>query len=157
VNIQNLASSEYYVSVWLYFPVGWQIPASHWYSIGVPFQGQDSPWLPTSAVHPSNYGGVNRVTTDYGTPPNLITLSSVENYLPPVGRWFKFELYVYMHPTQGKLKVWIDGKAMCDVSNLKTVNTVGQSMLATIAKIYGGEGVGTLRLWVDDLEIYGLP
>jgi hypothetical protein len=157
LNIQNLTSSEYYVSVWLYFPVGWQIPASHWYSMGCPFQGQSSPWLPISSVHPNNWGGVNSVDIDYDTPPNKRTIATVYDYLPPVGRWFKFEFYVYMHPTQGKLKVWIDGNAMCDISNLKTVNTVGQSMLATIAKIYGGDGTTTLRLFVDDLAIYGLP
>jgi hypothetical protein len=157
LDIQDLASSEYYVSVWLYFPVGWQIPASHWYSMGQPFQGQDSPWLPMSAVHPNNWGGVNSVDIDYNTPPNLVTLSHVAGYLPPVGRWFKFEFYVYMHPTQGKLKVWIDGNLMCDISNLQTVNSVGQPMLMMPAKIYGANGQGTWRLWVDDLAIYGLP
>jgi hypothetical protein len=156
-NIQNLVSpsTEYYVLEWLYLPVGWQIPATHWYSICGPFQGQSSPWLPVSEVHPNNWGGTNKIDLDYGGGPWTI-LDTVSG-LPPIGEWFKLAYYVKLSTTQGIIKIWINDIEILTATGIDTWGSVGRAMLATTAKIYGGNGVGTLRLWVDDLAIYGAP
>jgi len=155
-SIQNLVSpsTEYYVSEWLYLPVGWTIPSSHWYSICADLQALADPYLPRSEIILNNWDNINKI--DLGTVANGV----VDTYysLPPIGQWFKFAYYVKLSTTAGIIKVWINNEEILSASGIDTWGAVGRAMLTTVAKIYGGEGKGTLRLWVDDLSIYsGAP
>jgi hypothetical protein len=112
-------------------------------------------YLPITETHIWNNAD-HEVVQSWGTPGSAdpYTYLSIISGWPSIGQWFKYEFYVVLHPTDGILKVWIDGRLLADVSGLKTTGYVGQSMLATIAKIYSS-GALSYKLWVDDLEIYG--
>jgi hypothetical protein len=36
------------------------------------------------------------------------------------GRWYALELYVYMHPTKGRVRMWIDGELKAQATNVST-------------------------------------
>ena len=160
LHMERNVFSQYYVSVWLRFPSDWDVPSTGWYALAVPLQATSPDpqglYLPIAEIHTHKNGGIYDTSQEYGTGSSKITLNSLPNYRPPVGEWFKLEYYVYMHPTDGILRVWINDKLLADVNNLQTVNTTGQAILSTIAKIYFDPSITeTYQLWVDNLQIYG--
>jgi hypothetical protein len=150
--IQSFAGQQYYVSEWLYLPQSWAIPATHWYSICAPFQAERSPYLPVAEIDINNWS-TNQISLLYGGGP-WTTLNTTSG-LPPVGQWFKFSYYVKLSTTDGVVKVWVNDTEILSATGTDTWGETGTSMITTIAKIYGGDGQGTLRMWVDDLMIYG--
>jgi hypothetical protein len=39
------------------------------------------------------------------------------------GRWYALELYIYLHPTKGKVRMWIDGELKASAANLSTARS----------------------------------
>lgn len=153
-NIQNLAGQAYYISLWMYLPTGWNIPASHWYSLNAPLQGMDSPWLPAVEVHPNNWDNQLSIDLDSHISGGTWTTLDTVSGLPPIGEWFKFSYYVKLSTSQGIIRVWINDVEVLSASGVDTWGSVDRTMLTTVAKIYGPEGQGTWRFYVDDLSIY---
>ena len=76
-------------------------------------------------------------------------------FVPPAG-WFHMKVYVKRHPTDGIVKVWIDGALMFDVPHVRTMDR--EDFYADVAKLYGGDILPAKQLWVNTVEIYdGLP
>lgn len=155
INSQFGVITEYYVSAWLYLPPGWTV--SDWYSIGDPIAAQTGNWLPQSET--TIIGGTSPQTVEsWGTPGSSTDpyqyIASIPGF-PPINRWFKYEFYIKLDPTTGIIKVWIDGRVLCDVSGIRTINYAGQPMMVYPADIYHYSTTTAYQLWVDDLEIYG--
>lgn len=165
-NMETFVGPEFYVSLWLYRALDWVLPASGWYSTLCPFQSQIAvprprePSIGLATYEPSTelfLGRNDFLGVGLGMS-NWVEYLSYAFQALPKGRWVKFAWDVVLHPTQGKVKVWVDDVLICDASNVETTYYSGQPMKTTIAKIYGTEGVGTYRLWVDDLQIWtGIP
>jgi len=153
----NFGITEYYVSIWIFLPVGFTV--LDWYSIGDPIGGSTGDWLPQSETtilggSPPTYPLIIESWGTWGSSSDPYTIISSVSGFPPVGRWFKYEFYVKLDPTNGVIKVWIDGEVICDVSPIRTIDYIGQPMTMSIAKIYGSEADGK-KIWADDLKIYG--
>jgi hypothetical protein len=79
----------------------------------------------------------------------------------PIGRWFKFELYMLRHPTNGIYKCWVDGVKIFDLSGLDTTTTGGTeygnpygAYTIDCAKIYMQQDDPNAHwLFVDDVTI----
>jgi hypothetical protein len=172
VGLNSLVGQELFVSVWLYLPANWGLfdPNWNWYSIADPMFEQSSTYLPywvIFIVNPPSYniyiatrGLDGQLVTMAQTPPGSV-VRDPPAYPLPLGRWFNLQYYV-KHSSgsgvaDGAVKIWIDGKVVCELSNV--VTSGGDDWFTTPAKIYGSlvQSGMPYKIWVDDLEIYGLP
>jgi hypothetical protein len=160
VDLESLGIlNEYYVSVWLYLPVDWRLHTpGNWYEIVN--AGTNGPtFLPGVAVHLSQPD----ITKDIfdldldarGTDSVLRNYAHTSNYPLPRGRWFNLQYYVFLDPTNGIVKVWIDGTLVLHTEHIPTKN-LSESPKTTVGKIYYDtrDVFSPYRIWVDDLEIY---
>ena len=155
-DMETLVGEEYYVSLWYYFPSDWVVPASGWWSLGNPCAGQNDPWLPMVEVHPYDAGVFDRIALDSGGGP-WVTLDGWDG-LQPVGQWFKYAFYVKLDTINGEVRVWLNNEEILSANGIDTIGYFGNEILSTVAKIYGSEGIGTWRVWIDNLEIWdGIP
>ena len=163
MNLQNLGiTSEYFVSVWLYLPADWRLHAPkgewNWYELidasGTPV-GE-----PLTAVHIIQRDTtVDRFDLDFDWKDTLahnwITDKEILNYPLPRGRWFNVQYYVFLDPTHGIVRVWIDDTLLWDGRNIPTMNP-SESPVTTVGKIYFNQKdtFSSYKIWVDDLVIY---
>lgn len=159
-DMQNVVGDKLSVSEWLYLPadfgaqpsgVGW-----NWFELVVFFSEEpaNAPYMTLTlyqfdtgkqafdlAINEWDVNNVKHVHAYY------------KNYPLPLGRWFNVQFYLFRHPTNGILMVWLDGHVLCDESGLTT--KVAESYFTSVAKIYTVEGdKSPRRIWVDDLQIY---
>jgi hypothetical protein len=158
---QAMVGDDYTVSAWYYLPADW--------SLNVP--GIDWNWYALIALYSEyqdNYD--NYVELHIGQPDisrdqfNLSlfqrrsgngtqNIATVRNFPLPRGRWFHVQYYVKRHPTNGVIKVWIDGQLIFDESGLTT--KAQNDYYVTLAKIYHDpRDEVTHQVWVDDMAIY---
>lgn len=88
--------------------------------------------------------------SDWTRPPKGLVTYGAE-VSPPMDAWFQLDTYILRHPEQGKIKVWLDGKLIFDLDNVRTKND-GDEWFTKLADIDGSES--PLELWVDDVEIW---
>jgi hypothetical protein len=167
VDMEKLVGDELFVSCWFYLPPDWSLhspstdPYLNWYSLACLFQEQAPNYAPYAALHiyqPDitkpifNLGVFMRDVNQVAT-----RIVEISNFPLPRGRWFNVSYYVLRHPTNGIIKVWVDGTLICDKSGLCT--KVINEYFTTVAKIYynTADTFSPYRVWVDDLEIYGKP
>lgn len=77
----------------------------------------------------------------------------------PLGRWFKLESYIERHPTDGVLRIWVDGEPVFDLRNAQTKIDSEVTWIRPLM-IMGDcdETDYPLEVWYDGLEIWeGLP
>jgi hypothetical protein len=161
-----LLGNELFVSVWLYVPADWKLhlppPSWNWYEIANPIitgGGTVPPTLPCNQIHinqPDGSKDVFNLAFQTGTGSSKVTLKEIPNYSFHGGRWFNLQYYVFRDPTNGVLKVWIDGTLLLDAGNLWTKDPSITEWYTTIAKIYyeDTDTFSPYTLWVDDLSIY---
>ncbi len=165
LNVQNLAGDEIFVSVWLYLPSTWSlhVPGIDWNWCSLMEIYFDHPnYLPnaelvvyqpdiTKPVFDIAVGGrdINN---------NGFTLNRISNFPLPRGRWFNVQYYLLRHTTNGAIKVWVDGKLICDVTGIQTKAVGSTGYHISPGKIYHHpQETAGHRLYVDDLQIYGKP
>lgn len=68
----------------------------------------------------------------------------------PLDRWFQLDIYVYRHPTRGKIKIWLDGVLIFALENVRTKNDNG-NWFTKLADVDAEPA--PFELWVDDVEI----
>jgi hypothetical protein len=167
-HLENLVGDELFVSVWQYLPADWRLHCTscadwNWYSNVVPFQTGAPDWQPYLAIQisqPDITKDIFNLNFDYrgitGKLSTLRTLRETSDFPLPRGRWFNVQYYVYRHPTNGVLKVWIDGTLLFDANNISTKDPSTIDWLTTVGKIYYDmhDTFSPYRIWVDDLEIY---
>jgi hypothetical protein len=159
LDLENLVGDELFVSVWLYLPADWPIQGSSndwsWYSMAVPFMEGGPAWAPYSAIQirqepqfklAVNYRGVDQVES---------FLDTHVDFPLPRGRWFNVQWYVFRHPTDGILKIWVDGMLVTNRSGLQTKGST-EEWFTTVAKIYYNPNskYSRFKIWADDLEIW---
>jgi len=164
MNLQSLGiTNEYFVSVWLYLPADWQLHLPkgqfNWYEIADPSATGGPPYAPYTTVWINQKDGLVKIfDLEFGgrdAQQKYESFKTTTNYPLPLGRWFNLQYYVFRHPTNGIVKVWIDGTLLWDGDNIPTMNaSVAPKTIA--AKIYyePTDTYSPYRLWVDDLEIY---
>ncbi len=88
--------------------------------------------------------------SDWTKPPyGLLTYA---NETPaPLDRWFALDVYVRRDPVQGAIKVWLDGKLIFDVENVRTKNDT-DTWFTKLADI--DSEPAPFELFVDDVEIW---
>ncbi|MGA2462593.1 MAG: hypothetical protein ABSF82_14340 [Candidatus Bathyarchaeia archaeon] len=168
--LKELVGDEMFLSVWLYLPADWQTHGvgspNGWNSFEFfnPFWTAQSPYTrPYSAVD------VCQATSPSPSIPFVVAvtwndlndvqhpLGAYQNFPLPRGRWFQAQYYVLRDPTNGILKIWIDGTLVLDKSGLQTKATSSpEEWFTTPAKIYYNTQYDTFspyQIWVDDLEI----
>ena len=157
----TIAGNEYFVSVWLYLPADWRLHTpNNWYELANPSFTNGPTFRPYSAIHISQPDITKDVFNldldDRGTGNVLRNYAHVSNFALPRGRWFNLQYYVLLHPTNGTVKVWIDGALLFDINNLSTKSPSVAEWSTSIAKIYydTSDTFSPYRIWVDDLEIY---
>jgi hypothetical protein len=164
MNLQNLGiTNEYFVSTWLYLPADWQLHLPkgdwNWYEI-VQLSGTGGPtYLPYSAVHIIQRDStVATFDLDFDvrdTSGTLKTYKEIADYALPRGRWFNLQYYVFLDPTNGIVRVWIDDTLLWDGRNIPTKNP-SESPRTQVGGIYysNADTFSPYRIWVDDLQIY---
>jgi len=160
-NVQNLVGDEIFLSVWLYLPGDWGLhsPKDNWYELVNPFFTHEPTYLPYAAVHirqPDTTKSIFDLTLEVRNVNSYISYGAIHNYALPRGRWFNVQYYVYRDPTNGIVKVWIDGKMVFDVANIPTKDPSQPRWFVSLAKIYydTSDTFSPYRIWVDDLQIY---
>jgi hypothetical protein len=88
--------------------------------------------------------------SDWTRPPGGL-LTYAENTTVPLDRWFELEVYVLRHPTDGAVKVWLDGELIFDVENVRTKNDTDR-WVTKLADVDAQPA--PFELWVDDVEIW---
>jgi hypothetical protein len=160
IPLNEMVGDEIFVSVWLYLPADYQLhgPEPQWETLIVPYQAAGSPWQPSAAVHTTQtpLSSAFGLTVDYTAYDGSVgTISAYNNFPLPRGRWFQCQYYVKHSPTDGALKVWVDGILIIDKSGFATAHS-NEEWLTSIAKIYYNDRdtFSPYRIWVDDLQIY---
>ena len=152
---------EIFVSVWLYLPSDWMLysPTLRWYEIQNPFIENNPPnWVPKLHFHVSQTTlgeptfNVYLMSRDKDN--NISMLSHNSNFPLPRGRWFQVSYYLLRHPSEGVIKIWMDGELVCDKSDVVT-KEVTDDYSIVVAKIYHEtDDTTTHRIYVDDLELW---
>jgi hypothetical protein len=173
LGLNSLVGQEIFVSVCLYLPADWGLfdPGWNWYEIANPMFSYGPSYLPYWAVHivkPPSYcididtrGLDGQIVTMVETPLGSVVQDPQNPYPLPIGKWFNLQYYVLRSSgsgvADGAVKVWIDGKVVCDLSGVVTKG--GADWFTTVAKIYGSlvQSAMPYRIWVDNLSIYGAP
>jgi hypothetical protein len=174
LDLNSLVGSELFVSVWLYLPADWGLFSTdwNWYELAnpqtSPYAANYAPYWALHIVKPPLYcididmRDHNNVLHTMAETPLGSVVRDPPPYPLPRGRWFNLEYYVRRGSTRtstdGAVKVWIDGRIVCDFSNVQTGG--GENWGTCPADIYGSlvESAMPYRIWVDDLEIWdGLP
>jgi len=162
-NLEDLIGNELFVSVWLYLPADWRLHSAYdWYELANPFFTGGPTYLPYAALHilqPDITTDVFNLDFDVRDISGTIrTLGQIVNYPLPRGRWFNLEYFVFRHPTEGIVRVWIDGTLLFNVNHLSTEDPSITSWFTTPAKIYydPSDKFSPYRIWVDDLAIYNI-
>jgi hypothetical protein len=163
-NLQNLGiTDQYFVSEWLYLPGDWRLHLPmgrwNWYELSNPDGAAGPTFGPYTSIHiiqrdPTvdvfelNFDQVDTTGTQ-------TTLKVIPNYALPRGQWVNLQYYVFRHPTNGIVRVWIDGTLLWDGENIATKNPSIADWLTIPAKIYyeTSDTFSPYRIWVDDLEI----
>jgi hypothetical protein len=164
LNPQKLGiTNEYFVSVWLYLPADWRmhLPKGqfNWWEIANPSATEGVPWAPYTAIWINQADSTNdNFGLEFGgrdAANKFQSYKKISDYALPRGRWFNLQYYVFRHPTNGIVKVWIDGTLLWNASNIPTMNASVPPHI-TVAKIYydTSDTYSPYRLWVDDLQIY---
>lgn len=123
--------------------------------MAVPFMEGGPAWAPYSAIQirqepqfklAVNYRGVDQVES---------FLDTHVDFPLPRGRWFNVQWYVFRHPTDGILKIWVDGMLVTNRSGLQTKGST-EEWFTTVAKIYYNPNskYSRFKIWADDLEIW---
>lgn len=69
-------------------------------------------------------------------------------------RWYALELYVYYHPTNGILRMWIDGELKVEVLNINTARSTTDLMDFAYVMSYWNEGAPQDQVqYIDDIII----
>jgi hypothetical protein len=173
VGLDGLVGSKLFVSVWLYLPANWGLfdPGWNWYELANPMFTYGPTYLPYWSIHivkPPSYcididwrGLDSQGHLVLETPSGSVVQDPLNPYPLPRGRWFNLQYYVLRSSgsgvADGAVKVWIDGKVVCDLSGV--VTNGGADWFTTVAKIYGSfvQSAMPYKIWVDDLSIYGTP
>jgi len=173
LGLNSLVGQELFVSVWLYLPADWGLfdPGWNWYELANPMTAPYDPaYVPYSALHivkPPSYcidvdiRGLDGTMTQMLETPLGSVVRDPPAYPLPRGRWFNLEYYVLRSSARGvadgAVKVWIDGRVVCDLSGV--VTSGGGDWGTCPADIYGSfvQSAMPYRIWVDDLSIYGAP
>jgi hypothetical protein len=172
VSLNSLVGSKLFVSVWLYLPADWGLfaPSGNWYELANPMTSPYDPtYLPYWALHICNPPSFQISIDTRGLDGKLVGMASTPigsvvrdppAYPLPRGRWFNLEYYVLRSSARGvadgAVKVWIDGRVVCDLSGV--VTSGGGDWGTCPADIYSYTIVQAdmpYKLWVDDLSIYG--
>ncbi len=126
---------------------------SEWQGTGIPLDymplhvsgGPSQFYFTISLRYSPNDGTPNQIVWSRNSPVDL-----------PRGEYFNLRYYVLRHPTNGKVKVWINDTLIFDVSGVETM--LNEEFFTTPAKVYGGEVLPEKIAWCDSLEIYdGVP
>jgi len=165
-----LTGDEYYFKGWYFLPPDWTIDTSdeavvagNYYSIANPFSNipNFSPMVEIE-LHPGRAGnswdGTFDLAVTYRSDEYYPNWSVYENFpwMALRGRWFPIEWYVKMHDNVGIVRVWVDGTLICDKSEVALPKDQGPYIV--IGKVYYGiTDPYSKQLWVDDIEIYGVP
>jgi hypothetical protein len=88
--------------------------------------------------------------SDWTRPPGGL-LTYGEDTPVPLDRWFELEVYVLRDPTEGTVKVWLDGEMIFDVENIRTKNDT-DTWFTKLADVDAQPA--PFELWVDDVEIW---
>ena len=165
----NLTGDEFYISYWLFFPSFSLVSASDkWYQL---FQlseaygvtGKSYPYWAFGVLGDTHLGvatGTYSAVITRRTNTTFAYVATVPNFNFPVGRWFKFEVYVLRHPINGVLMFWVDGVKIFDLSGLDTTCSDAASAGYPYGKytidlqMYCGESIGPKWMFVDDTEIW---
>ncbi len=164
--MQNLVGNELFVSVWLYLPDNWSLHFSSsmypgWYELIDPFF-TDAPIA--NPIYGGLYIGQPDISkyifsSDFAIRNMLgvqVFYGHISNYQLPLGRWFNVQYYVLRDPTNGIVRIWVDGSLLFDIHNVPTEDPSNPQWWTTIGKIYYdlNDTYSPYRLWVDDLAIY---
>ena len=172
LDLNSFVGQEIFVSVWLYLPADWGLssPDWNWYELAnpmtSPYASNYAPYWALHIVNPPSYRmDVDmRDLTKQGYLMQETPLGSVVRDPPayplPRGRWFNLKYYVLRGSAggaDGAVKVWIDGKVVCDLSGV--ITSGGGDWGTCPADIYGSfvQSAMPYKIWVDDLSIYGAP
>lgn len=96
---------------------------------------------------------------DYSAGPNWsdwtrspMGLLTYADYTPvPLDRWFELGIYVLRHPVNGEIRVWLDGKPIFELENVRTKNDTDR-WFTKLADV--DSEPAPFELWVDDVEIW---
>jgi hypothetical protein len=69
----------------------------------------------------------------------------------PLDRWFQLDVYILRHTTHGTIKVWLDGKPIFNLENVRTKNDSGR-WFTKLADV--DTEPAPFELWVDEVEIW---
>jgi len=153
--------STYYVSWWVYYPSTLDIQVGGWFGIfedrewNEPQDFANLLYIYRDSI--SLYWGARGATVE-GTQFNYWTAANREVAIPK-GQWFRIEVYVERHASNGVFKVWVDGVQIFNLNNVKT-KLGGNLHHINPFKMYGGFGTDyyPIEQWADDLEIWdGMP
>jgi hypothetical protein len=158
---EDLVGNEFTVSAWYYLPADWSlnVPGIDWnwcalmvlYSEYVPgFDNYVELHIGQPDINQERFNlSLFRRHTGFGAE----AIATVEDFPLPRGRWFQVQYYLKRHPTDGAIKVWVDGNLVFDLSGIMTQDRGTYKI--TVAKIYHDpRDTVPHQLWVDDLAIY---
>lgn len=168
----NVFGNKIFVRRWLYYPTDFDLPEKGWMA-GV-FSHRELTSDPQFTVGMgiwrnskfSNdlFWAVEGLIYQTSGAPDHKAFFEVNTDVPiPKGRWFKLEEYIERHPTDGVVKVWVDGQLIFDLSGVMTKTPWGEPLVGNmVGKVMvGSEDYGytyPYYHWIDDLEIWdGIP
>jgi hypothetical protein len=70
----------------------------------------------------------------------------------PRGEAFHLKYYVFRHPSEGIVKLWLDDVLIFNISGVPTM--FRQNFFLIPEKVYGGEVLPEKKIWMEQLSIY---
>lgn len=88
--------------------------------------------------------------SDWTRPPHGLLIHADETQAP-LDRWFSLDMYIKRDPLHGAIKVWLDGKPIFDLRNVRTKNDTDR-WFTKLADVDAEPA--PFELYVDDVEIW---
>ncbi len=123
--------------------------------------------IKTARAHVRNAAGghvgyTSVITNNFGIPyVNCETCNGLNGLNVPTsaaaftaGRWYAVELYTYFHPTNGVVRMWIDGELKAEATNIATAQSGSDLMDSSYWMGYWNGRVGQDQvMYVDDVVV----
>lgn len=161
---KNLPDKAWFTS-YVYIPANIERTGNFWLLLQWKQRATDTQTAPTISMNLGWNGSAmvtelnNNIDTDGSWNGAMPDLSQV-NYVVTAGEWHRFDFYYHWHPTNGRVRLWMDGTELYDFEGIRTMVSSPPEdwvapqypRLATIAHYSDGLSPASSTIYFDEVS-----